>query len=53
MPSTSKKQARFMVAVAHGFRPKNAKAPTIAVAKEFLKADMAKKARKLTIAEVA
>ena len=51
MPSTSKKQARFMAAVAHGFKPKGKKAPPIAGAKGYMRADQAKKARKKTIAE--
>jgi hypothetical protein len=50
MPSKSAKQARFMKAIAHGFKPTKKKAPPIAVAKEYMKADMAKK-RKKTIAE--
>ena len=51
MPSKSQKQARFMAAVAHGFKPKNRKAPPIAVAKDYMRADMAKKKRKRTIAQ--
>lgn len=39
-----------MRAVSHGFKPKNKKAPPIAVAKEFMRSDQAKK-RKRTIAE--
>ncbi len=50
MPSKSKDQERFMRAVAHGWRPKSGKAPPIAVAKEFVREDQAKK-RKRTIAE--
>ena len=42
MPSVSKKQARFMAAVAHGWKPKAKKAPPIAVAKEFASADKKK-----------
>ena len=49
MPSKSAKQARLMRAVAHGWKPKRGKAPPIAVAQEFMRADMAKK-RKRTIA---
>jgi hypothetical protein len=43
MPSTSKKQAKFMRAVAHGMKPKSGKGPSVAVAKEFVAADKAKK----------
>lgn len=43
MPSSSKKQAKFMAAVAHGMKPKGGKGPSKAVAKEFHKADMGKK----------
>jgi hypothetical protein len=39
MPSKTKKQARFMQAVAHGFQPKYKKGPSVKVAKEFLEAD--------------
>lgn len=39
MPSKTPKQARFMAAVAHGFKPSNVKAPPVSVAKEFNKAD--------------
>ena len=41
MPSSSPKQARFMAAVAHGWKPtqKGGKAPPLKVAKEFNKAD--------------
>lgn len=39
MPSKSKKQARLMRAVAHGWKPSRIKGPTRAVAKEFVKAD--------------
>jgi len=49
MPSVSAKQARLMRAVAHGWKPSGKKAPPIAVAKEFMRADMAK--RKRTIAQ--
>jgi hypothetical protein len=42
MPSTSKKQARFMAAVAHGWKPSGTKAPPVSVAKEFNKADKGK-----------
>lgn len=43
MPSKSKKQAKFMRAVAHGWKPDRMKGPTIAVAKEFVNADRRKK----------
>ena len=39
MPSTSKKQAKFMRAVAHGMKPKSGKGPSVQVAKEFVRAD--------------
>ena len=39
MPSSTPKQARFMAAVAHGFKPDRVKAPPVAVAKEFNEAD--------------
>lgn len=48
MPSKTAKQARFMAAVAHGFKPKGKKAPPLAVAKEFMRADQKK--RRKTIA---
>jgi len=41
MPSSTKKQARFMRAVAHGFKP-DKKAPPVSVAREFVKADKIK-----------
>lgn len=40
MPSKSKKQAKLMRAVAHGWKPSRIKGPTRKVAKEFMKADM-------------
>ena len=46
MPSKSKAQERFMRAVAHGWRPKSGKAPPIAVAKEFVREDQAKKRKR-------
>ena len=49
MPSVSADQARFMRAIAHGWKPTGKKAPPIAVAKEFVRAD--KKKRKRTIAD--
>ena len=39
MPSSSAKQARFMAAVAHGWKPDKTKAPPVEVAKEFNAAD--------------
>jgi hypothetical protein len=39
MPSKSKKQARLMRAVAHGWKPSRIKGPTRAVAREFVNAD--------------
>jgi hypothetical protein len=50
MPSKSKAQARLMRAIAHGWRPKNGKAPPVSVAKEFMREDQNKKRRR-TIAE--
>ncbi len=42
MPSTSGKQARFMQAVAHGWKPKGKKGPGVKVAREFVAADAGK-----------
>ena len=42
MPSVSKKKARFMRAIAAGWKPKTKKAPPIAVAEEFARADKKK-----------
>lgn len=42
MPSTSPKQARFMAAVAHGWKPDKVKAPPVSVAREFNAADEGK-----------
>lgn len=39
MPSSTKKQADFMRAVEHGFKPDRVKAPPMKVAKEFVAAD--------------
>jgi hypothetical protein len=39
MPSKTPKQARFMRAVAHGWKPSRVKAPPVSVAKEFVEAD--------------
>lgn len=38
MPSSTKKQAEFFSAIAHGMRPRKG-GPSVKVAKEFLKAD--------------
>lgn len=46
MPSTSKKQHKFMEAVAHGMKPRGGKGPSKAVAKEFVAADKAKGKKK-------
>lgn len=43
MPSSTKKQAKLMRAVAHGWKPDRTEGPSKAVAKEFVKADQAKK----------
>jgi hypothetical protein len=42
MPSSTPKQARFMAAVAHGWKPDKGKAPPVSVAREFNQADKAK-----------
>lgn len=39
MPSKTPKQARFMRAVAHGWKPSRTDAPPVSVAKEFVEAD--------------
>jgi len=39
MPSSTKKQAHLMAAVAHGWKPSGEKGPTRAVAEEFHSAD--------------
>ncbi len=46
MPSKSPAQARLMRAVAHGWKPEQIEGPPKSVAKEFVKADEAKKKRK-------
>lgn len=48
MPSTSKKQAMLMAAVASGWKPKGAKKPPVpvGVAREFHAADKRKMARR-------
>ena len=43
MPSKSEKQARFMRAVAHGWKPTRTKAPPKKVAREFMLADQLRK----------
>lgn len=42
MPSTTPDQARFMGAVAHGWKPDRVQAPPMKVAQEFNQADKAK-----------
>ena len=39
MPSSTPKQARFMAAVAHGWKPPGGGGPPVSVAKEFNAAD--------------
>ena len=46
MPSKTKKQAKLMRAVAHGWKPSRMKGPPVSVAKEFMRADMAKKKKR-------
>jgi hypothetical protein len=43
MPSKTKKQAKMMRAVAHGFRPDRVQGPPKKVAEEFVRADQKKK----------
>jgi len=43
VPSKTEKQAKLMRAVAHGWQPSRMKGPPVGVAKEFMRADMAKK----------
>lgn len=45
MPSKSPAQAKLMRAVAHGFKPKSG-GPPVAVAKEFMRADMRRDAHR-------
>jgi hypothetical protein len=45
VPSKSPAQAKLMRAVAHGFKPTRG-GPPVSVAKEFMHADMRKKAHK-------
>jgi hypothetical protein len=42
MPSSTKKQAQFMEAIAHGMKPRKGD-PSVAVAKEFVAADKGNK----------
>lgn len=39
MPSVTRKQAHFMSAISHGWRPTNKKGPPLSVAREFHDAD--------------
>ena len=39
MPSKSPKQARFIAAVSHGWKPDHVSAPPVSVAEEFNEAD--------------
>ena len=39
MPSKTPAQARLMAGIAHGMKPRGGKGPSVAVAKEFNKAD--------------
>lgn len=50
MPSSSKKQARFMRAIAHGWTPARMEhPPSREVARKFMKADMRKMKRGKTM----
>lgn len=51
MPSKSKAQEKLMRAVAHGWHPDKFKGPTKKVAKEFVKADKAKRLTKRAAAK--
>ena len=42
MPSKSGKQHRYMEMIAHGGKPRSGKGPSVAVAKEFVQADVGK-----------
>lgn len=46
MPSKTPKQARFMKAIAHGWKPSGKKGPSKKVAKDFVAADARKKKSK-------
>lgn len=47
MPSSTPRQAKFMRAVAHGWKPPGRKnTPSVAVAREFEKADEAKRGKR-------
>lgn len=51
MPSTSPRQAKFMRAIAHGWKPSGMKnPPSVAVARKFMRADMRKMKRGKTVA---
>jgi len=39
MPSKSFRQARFMVGIAHGMKPKSGHGPSVSVAREYVRAD--------------
>ena len=43
MPSETPKQAKFMSAIAHGWKPSGGKGPSKKVAEEFHRADKGKK----------
>jgi hypothetical protein len=53
MPSVSPKQAKFMRAVAHGMKPRSGHGPSVAVAKEFMHADEARKPGKRSREQIA
>ena len=42
MPDVSQSQRRLMAGIAHGMKPRNKNAPSVAVAKDFLAADKKK-----------
>jgi hypothetical protein len=42
VPSSTPRQAKFMRGIAHGMKPINGKGPSVAVAKEFERADEAR-----------
>jgi hypothetical protein len=52
MPSSTDKQARFMGAVAHGWKPDRVKAPPVAVAQEFNEADKGKHKRRALVKQL-
>lgn len=51
MPSSTPKQARFMAAVAHGWKPDKVQTPPVAVAKEFNAADTGKRLKQRALAK--